>query len=135
MKRHAYLDTIGEVALFNGLGRSTLELIASNTTEIHGDVGTEWIKQGSLGLEAFVIVEGQAQVTVDGSDVAVLGTGEVFGEMALLGEARRTATVTAITPMRVLVLSAIEFRWVLDGVPDIEDCVRSAMAARHADAA
>src|SRR5258706_13523496 len=85
MARHAYLDTVGEIALFEGLGRSTLELIASNTTGINGDVGTEWTKQGSLGLEAFVIVEGQAQVTVDDRDVAVLGPGEVFGEMALLG--------------------------------------------------
>jgi CRP-like cAMP-binding protein len=132
---HDHLDTLAGVTLFQGLGRSTLELISSNTTEVHGEAGTEWTRQGALGLEAFVVLEGEAAVVVDGEQVGTVGRGEVFGEMALLGEARRTATVVATTPMKVLVLSATEFRSVLDRVPDVEDRVRAAMAARHAHAA
>ena len=128
--RHDYYDRLGDIALFSGLGRAALRLVGSLTTGIDGPAGTVWTTEGKPGLEAFVIADGEASVTVDGEEIAVLGPGAVFGEIALLERVPRTATVTALTPMRVLVMGSSEFRSLIDRVPEIEDRVRSAMVYR-----
>ena len=132
---HDYYDQLGDIALFSGLGRAALRLVGSVTTGIDGPAGTVWTTEGKPGLEAFVIVDGEASVTVEGEEVAVLGPGAVFGEMALLDRAPRAATVTALTPMRLLVMSTAEFRSLLDRVPEIEDRVLAAKAYRSQQAA
>src|SRR5687767_8737981 len=128
--RHDYYDQLGDIALFSGLGRAALRLVGSVTTGIDGPAGTVWTTEGRPGLEVFVIVEGEASVSVGGEEVAVLGPGAVFGEMAVLDRAPRAATVTALTPMRVLVMSTSEFRSLLDRIPEIEDRVLAAKAYR-----
>ncbi len=133
--RHDYYDQLGDVALFSGLGRAALRVVGSLTTGVDGAAGTVWTTEGKPGLEAFVVVDGEASVSVDGREVAVLGPGAVFGEMAVLDRMPRTATVTALTPMRVLVMGTSEFRSLLDRVPEVEDRVRSAMAYRAEQAA
>lgn len=67
------------------------------------------IREGAVGAEAFLIVEGHADVVVAGKHVARVGPGEPVGEMALLDHSPRSATVTAVTPMRVPVLAAGSF--------------------------
>jgi CRP-like cAMP-binding protein len=86
--------------------------------------------QGDIGHEAFVVVDGSASVTRDGNEVVELGPGAVFGEMALIDRRPRNASVTATTPMRVLVIGKREFSGLLDEAADFRNSIMSALAAR-----
>ena len=81
--------------------------------------GRTLCEQGSIGREAFVILEGEAEVKRNGRKVATLGPGSTFGELALLDHGPRTATVTAKDDLKVLVIGAREFSAILDEVPPI----------------
>jgi len=71
------------------------------------------------GVDFFVILEGQAAVTVEGRQVGRLGPGDHFGELALIGERVRLSTVTASTPMRCLVMASWHFRKFVNSNPDV----------------
>lgn len=71
------------------------------------------------GVGFFIIVDGEAAVSVDGTRVATLGPGDYFGELALISKQVRTATVTAVTPLRCLVLMFADFRDFARGNPDV----------------
>lgn len=130
MRRHDYYDQLRDVELFAGLDRKSVRLVGSITTSIDRPAGTVLIEEGRPGLEAFVVIDGEASVTVDGREVGVVGPGEVVGEVALLDNRPRTATVTALTPMRVLVLSRAEFNTLLDRVPDVTRKILATVQAR-----
>lgn len=83
-----------------------LDAVADECLVPRGEVLT---REGLPGKQAFLIIEGEAEVTVRGSVAATVGPGEVIGEMALLENAPRAATVTALTPMRLLVFAPREF--------------------------
>ena len=87
-------------------------------------------EQGSIGREAFIILEGSAEVKRNGRKVATFGPGDCFGELALLDHGPRTATVTASTPLKVLVIGAREFAGILDEVPPIAHKLLKALASR-----
>ena len=82
----------------------------SRSTSSTSSSGKELARQGEFGQEFFVIVDGTAEVVRDDARIAELGPGDFFGEMALLEEERRTATVRAASPMRVLVMTRQNFR-------------------------
>ena len=71
------------------------------------------------GVGFFIITEGEASVIVDGREVARLGAGEHFGELALISEGVRTATVTALTPLQCLEITFWDFRRIAKDNPDI----------------
>lgn len=125
-----YLDHLAKVSLFAGADRKELREIAKATTELEVAEGAELVRQGDSGREAFIIVAGDAQVTVDGQEVATVGPGDTVGEMALLDKGPRSASVTAITPMTVLVLDPREFKGLMLGVPSIAVKVATALARR-----
>jgi CRP-like cAMP-binding protein len=77
-----------------------------------------------------VIIEGEAKVTKGGRNVAKIGPGDFFGEIALLERVQRTATVTAVTPLRFFVISDNAFKSVLDTDPTIESKLLRALARR-----
>ena len=125
-----YLDHLARVPLFAGLSRDDLEKVARATNEIVSDAGRSLVTEGETGHEAFIIVEGTASVTVGGEEVATIGPGAVFGEMALIERAPRNATVTAVTPLRVLVLGQREFTGLLDESPNFTRRIMASLAHR-----
>ena len=103
------LARLRQLSLFAELPDGDLRRVDSLTCEITVPAGTTLIRQGQVGREAFVVANGVADVSVDGWTVARVGVGEPLGEMALLEGGRRTATVTALTPMNVLVMDPRQF--------------------------
>jgi CRP-like cAMP-binding protein len=78
------------------------------------------LRQGQMsGIGFFVIREGEAAVSVDGSEVATLGRGDYFGALGLITEGARTATVTATSPLRCVELAAWDFRRFVKDNPDV----------------
>ncbi len=92
--------------------------------------GVRLVSEGTTGFSFFVIVEGAAAVTVGGEDVALLGPGDFFGEMALVSPGRRTATVTTASPTRVLVLVGDDFRRLRTAYPEVAAKIEAAMQMR-----
>jgi CRP-like cAMP-binding protein len=120
------------VPLFSELGRGELDEVASIADEIDLGEGKELTVEGQPGREFFVIIEGDAAVRKGDREVNRLGAGDFFGEIALVEDRPRTATVVAETPIRALVITDRSFRTLLERSPDIEDKVMSARAARLA---
>jgi CRP-like cAMP-binding protein len=91
--------------------------------------------EGAPGHSFLVLAEGNTRVTADGAEVATLHAGDFFGEMAILGDGRRVATVTAASPAKVLVLFGLEFRRLQQDQPLIAEQLEAAMRRRPADLA
>ena len=89
--------------------------------------GVNLTGEGASGYSFFILREGAATVSVSGSEVRTLGPGDFFGELALLGDGRRTATVTTDTPSQVLVLFGTEFRRLQQEQPQIAERIESAL--------
>jgi CRP/FNR family cyclic AMP-dependent transcriptional regulator len=103
---------------------------AKLTTVIDVAAGTELTRQGAAGHEFVIILSGVASVRVDGRCVATLGTGDHFGEMSLLDDGPRTASVVAETPMRLAVAARWDFAALLEQVPTIARSVLTGLARR-----
>ena len=104
-------DELKRVPLFSGLSQRQLKRLAPNFREREVRAGTTVVQEGAKsGTSFFVIVEGTATVSVGGNEVRQLGPGDHFGELALISERVRGATVTADEPMRCLVMGFWDFR-------------------------
>src|SRR3712207_6945011 len=99
-----------DVPLFAGLKRRDLDMVAKCADEIDVREGEALARQGEIGHEFFIVESGRAEVVKDGERVAEIGPGGFFGEMALISEDRRTATVPATEPMTAIVMSGQAFR-------------------------
>jgi CRP-like cAMP-binding protein len=114
------VDHLKRVPLFNSLSQRQLKRLARNFRERSVRSGTSLVQQGKMsGVDFFVIVEGEASVTVDGEEIDRLGPGDHFGELGLISEQVRLATVTADGPMRCLAMAAWDFRKYVQGSPDV----------------
>jgi CRP/FNR family transcriptional regulator, cyclic AMP receptor protein len=113
------LDLLARVPLFASCTRHELRDIACLGTELDIAAGAELTTEGTRGREFFLVIEGEADCSVRGTTVAVLGPGDFFGELALLDGGPRTATVTAVSPVHVVVMSASEFTELLRTSPSI----------------
>lgn len=129
-RRDAYLEHLASVPLFAALSKKELTKVARLTTELHLKAGTEVVREGEPGREAFIIVSGTAAVKRNGRRIATLGPGDAFGELALLDHGPRTATVVADTDLEVLVLNAGEFAGLLDEVPAVARKLLRTLATR-----
>jgi len=107
------------VPLFSGLSCRDLDLIARQTDVIRADGGRVLTRQGALGEEFLLIVDGSARVERDAKPIARLEAGDFFGEMSLMDGKPRSATVIAETPVTLLVVDRRSFRSLLDGVPGL----------------
>jgi CRP/FNR family transcriptional regulator, cyclic AMP receptor protein len=116
--------------LFEGLSRKHLAELAQLTEDLDMPAGTVLCQEGSRGREFFVIVDGEAEVTVRGKRIGTLGPGEFFGEISLFARVDRTATVTATTPVRFFVVTDRAFESVLDADPALERKLLRALAQR-----
>src|SRR5690348_14976166 len=109
------------VHLFEGLRRADLAKADRLFTELVLPAGTDLIAEGRVGREFFVIADGQVAVERGGREVARLGAGDFVGEVALMGDGPRNATVRALTDVRVLVQNRREFASLLDAIPSIRE--------------
>ena len=107
------LDQLQSVDLFAGLNASELARIDRLFTTHDIERGRVLITEGTTARQTFIVLSGQAEVTIAGSPVATVGPGEVVGEMAVLDGQPRTATVTAVEAMQVLVVDPRSFRAML----------------------
>jgi CRP-like cAMP-binding protein len=123
---------IARVPLFCRCSKRELGLIAAIADEIDLRAGKTLTKEGEQGREFFVLLEGKVEVRRGGRKRDVLGPGDFLGEIALVSRSPRTATVTAETPVRALVIRDQEFRALLERVPSIQTKVLEALADRLA---
>ena len=124
-----------DVPLFTGLKRRDLEMVAQCADEVDVREGEALARQGEIGHEFFIVESGRAEVTKDGERVAEIGPGGFFGEMALISDDRRTATVTALEPMTTIVMSGQAFRGLKRNQPEVYEAVRAEVAKRQNQAA
>jgi CRP/FNR family cyclic AMP-dependent transcriptional regulator len=119
--------------LFEGLSRKELAQLARVSEDLEVEPGTVLCKEGDIGHEFFVIVDGKVKITRKGRRVSVRGGGDFVGEIALIEDVPRTATVTAETPVRLFVLTRKDFRHLLDEQPNVERKVMRVLARRLAE--
>jgi CRP-like cAMP-binding protein len=130
--RNAKIELLKSVPLFAGCSKSELRELAMTADEIDLRDGHVLTKEGRPGREFFVLVDGTARVTQKGRKIADLGAGDWFGEIALLTDAPRTATVTATSPVDVLVITDRSFRRVVETMPSIALKVLASVGERLA---
>jgi CRP-like cAMP-binding protein len=123
-------DALGRCPFFADLSRGELIELAKATEDMEVEEGKVLTRQGQSGSEFFVIIEGEVAVTKDGNEVRRQGPGEFFGEIALIEDRPRTATVTAVTPLRFFVLTRQSFRSLLAHQPELEQKVNAALQER-----
>jgi CRP/FNR family transcriptional regulator, cyclic AMP receptor protein len=111
------LDLLGQIPLFSACTNRELRRIASLATRVHAEPGEILAREGKPGREFFVIADGKATVTIGDDQIAVLGPGEFFGEMSLLDQGPRSATVTADSAMTLYVIAGREFGELIEEVP------------------
>lgn len=124
-------DRLKDVPFFNTLKKKEMELIAGQADEVDVTAGKVLAKQGDLGDTFFVIESGTADVSRDGEHVNDLGPGDFFGEIALLEADRRNATVTATSPMELIVMTRSSFRAIDRAMPELHRTVQEAIEQRR----
>jgi CRP-like cAMP-binding protein len=121
---------LASIPLFSSLGAGELDELATWFEPKTAAEGMRLCGEGAAGYSFFVLVDGSAAVTSDGTELAMLGPGDFFGEVAILDGGRRTATVTATSPARLLVLFGTEFRQLQRAHPAIAAQLEAAAAKR-----
>ena len=127
------VELLKKVPLLAACTNKELQKIASLCDDIEVDEGRILAKEGSPGSEFFVIVDGEAKVSLRKRKLASLGAGDFFGEMALLDHEPRSATVTALSPMRLLVLDSGSFHRFIRDNPDVTIKILRGVAQRLRD--
>jgi CRP-like cAMP-binding protein len=133
MKHDDRIKLLQSVWLFERCSRKELSLLASSATPVHVQPGTDLTREGEVGREFFVMLSGQAAVTVNGVQVGALASGSFFGEMALLDRLPRSATVTTTEPTDLLVLTVQAFASVVDTMPSVDRKMLTVVASRLRD--
>ncbi len=118
--------------LFEGMSKGDLEAIARWADVVDVSEGYHLLYQGRLPHEFFVILKGKAEVVRERQPLAELNSGDFFGEIALLEDDRRTATVVATSPMRLMVLASREFDSMCHEFPVVADRIDQTFRERRA---
>jgi CRP-like cAMP-binding protein len=124
-------DRLKAVPLFGDLARRDLEKLARWADEVDVPAGRSLVREGAFPHEFMVIESGSADVMHEETKLAELGPGDFFGEMALLEEIRRTATVTATTDLRVIVMNDRDFREMEREMPEVARRIKATMDERR----
>jgi CRP/FNR family transcriptional regulator, cyclic AMP receptor protein len=132
LRKNAKVELIKRVPLFSHCSKKELGLVAQIADEIDLPEGKTLMREGDRGREFFVLVEGSADVRRGDRTINTMGGGDFFGEIALVSQRPRTATVTTTSPVRVLVVTEQSFRSLLDRTPDVHRKVLQALADRVA---
>jgi len=119
MAKKSAAQMLGSVGLFEGLSNKELSQISKSAREVEFEPGSAIVKEGEEGVGFHLILSGRAKVTVRGRTRKSLGPGKFFGELSLIDELPRTATVIAETTVRTLSLVSWEFLPLVDKTPSI----------------
>jgi CRP-like cAMP-binding protein len=125
-------ERLARIPLFEGLSKKQLSQVSSLMTPLDLKAGKVLARQGEIGREFLILLEGEVDVARDGKIIAVRGPGDFIGEIALLDNRPRTATVTARTDVVVEVLNRGEFASLLAEAPELSSQVMATMARRLA---
>jgi CRP/FNR family cyclic AMP-dependent transcriptional regulator len=123
-------DFLRSVPLFTGMTDAAIESVGGLTHEVQFASGQELVRQGQEGDSFLVIVEGRARVVQNGDTLGELGPGDYLGEIALIDGRPRTATVTAIDPVRALVVERSDFRRLIDNFSAVRFHVLTVLTQR-----
>lgn len=127
------LELLKRTPLLAGLSKHDIEEVGRLADEVDVRAGRVLMKEGDPGREFFVIIDGQVDITRGGQHLRTMGAGEFLGDIALVIERPRTATATAITDSRLLVLDHREFHSLMDQFPSIRISVLESVALRLRD--
>jgi CRP-like cAMP-binding protein len=127
------LELLRKTPLLAGLGRRDLEEVGRLADEVDVKAGHVLMREGDPGREFFVIVDGTVRIDRGGETIRRMGAGDFVGDIALVTERPRTATVTAESDARLLVVGHREFHSLLDQFPSIRLSVLESMALRLRD--
>lgn len=128
------IRTLRQLPIFAGLSDSVLARVDSRMSERTVPAGSVVIRQGEPAREAILIADGRAAVSVDGQTVGSVSAGDLVGETALLDSGPRTATVLALTDLRIYVLDPSEFRALFED-PDAARWIATRLARRLRESA
>jgi CRP-like cAMP-binding protein len=129
-RRHVVTRELRAIPTFATCSERELRVVSRLATQVETAAGTVLARQGRPGHEFVIVLDGSASVTVDGVHVATLGPGDHFGEIALLDDGPRTATVLAETPMVLAVVDRRGFTALLAEVPTLARTVLVGLARR-----
>ena len=119
LARNMKIELLKKVPLFAGCSKAELRELAMVADELDLREGRTLVREGRPGREFFILLDGSVRVSRDGRKLSDLGAGDWFGEIALLTDTPRTATVAATSPIRVLVITDRSFRRVVERMPAI----------------
>lgn len=126
----AKMEMLKGVSLFSSMSRKDLESVERLADEVDIPAGRALIQQGEHGNEMYVIAKGSVRVERNGKEIATLGPGQAVGEMSLLSEGPRLATVTTLEPTTMFVLGHREFHTLLADSADLRQCIFDNLAKR-----
>ena len=124
------LDLLHRVPLFAGCTTKSMNQISQLSDEVDIRDGYVLMRQGDLGQEFFLVLDGRIRIERDGTTINTLGKGDFLGEIALLGDDRRTATAVSDGPSKVMVLTRSGFNSILDSSPEVRAAVMNALVTR-----
>lgn len=125
-----YLEHLRQVPMFSACSLKELTLLGRLVETMEVPAGTMLVQEGRPGREFYIIISGKASVARGGRELARLGAGDSFGELALLDTAPRNATVTAVTDLEIAFLGNREFAGALADIPSLTRKVMVGMARR-----
>ena len=127
------VQALKRAPLFEDLSKKELTELARVSEDLEVPAGEVLCREGDTGQEFFVIVDGTIEINAKGKSFGKRGGGDFVGEIALLEDTKRTATVIAKTPLRLFVLTRQDFRRLVDKNPSVERKVMRALARRVVD--
>ena len=130
VRKNAKIELLKRVPLFAQCSRRELAQIALLSSELNLPAGRTLMTEGEPGREFFVLAEGQVEVRRKGRRVRELSDGDFMGEIALVADVPRTATVTTLTPVDILLMTARDFRTLMRDVPSLQPKVMYTLAMR-----
>lgn len=124
------IDALKKVSLFARCSDPELRFVASEADEVDIAAGRTLIRQGEPGDTFYVLLDGEAEVVIDGKHVRTIRAGDYFGEISMLDGGPATATVSTKTPVRAMVMSHSQFRDAIKGNDELLIQVLAAVAGR-----
>lgn len=118
-------EQLTDVEVLDGLDEAAIDKVKECAHFIGAHPGLHVVRRDDTGFEIYIILSGTADVIRDGDVIASLEKGDVFGEMAILGNTHRNADVVATSVMSLLSMNGSEFRRLVADHPDIERRIRS----------
>jgi CRP-like cAMP-binding protein len=129
-RKRGKIDVLQNVWLFSACTSRELGRIASLVDEAEVPKGATLTKEGAVGREFFAVADGKATAKLRGKKLASYGPGDFFGEMALIDQGPRSATITSDTPMKLYVLDARSFSSLIERYPAVARKILRGLAAR-----